>query len=496
MNKDTCQAQRVVARCGKLPGAYPSLDQAPYHPGELYPEFPGGSVSVKPNLVFGQVRDVLADLGLDQEHFGTSAWNPLGALVAPGAKIVVKPNWVLHRNEGPGGTDCLITHAAVLRAVLDYVLLAKPREVVVGDAPIQDCDFEALLALGSRAVVDYFAGHGFPVRLVDFRRTVLSVSGGKWEVRENMKPLDQYVTVDLGSESLLEPISADADHFRVTKYDPRLMRPHHQPGRHRYLIARDVLEADLVVNLPKLKTHKKAGLTAALKNLVGINGNKEYLPHHRKGSAGQGGDNYDRFSLLKWLAEQVEDLANRHRDKSAFYGFCQKLNYGLLVMNMKMGGDGEVEGSWWGNDTVWRMCLDLNRVLLYADQQGVLQNGPMRRILSIADAVVAGEGEGPLKSTPYAMNVILGSLNPAAADWLAALLMGLDPEKLPIINHAFHLSGRPLASYPPSDLDCRMNGQSVSLSSLRPVGPGARPARGWLGHCERAITSENVTPLC
>jgi hypothetical protein len=35
------------------------------------------------------------------------------------------------------------------------------------------------------------------------------------------------------------------------------------------LIAKDVLEADIIINLPKLKMHKKAGVTNALKNFVG-----------------------------------------------------------------------------------------------------------------------------------------------------------------------------------------------------------------------------------
>lgn len=61
-----------------------------------------------------------------------------------------------------------------------------------------------------------------------------------------------------------------------------MARAHHV-GVHQYLLAKAVLEADVVINLPKLKTHKKAGVTCALKNLIGIHGNKEYSPHHRVG---------------------------------------------------------------------------------------------------------------------------------------------------------------------------------------------------------------------
>ena len=47
-------------------------------------------------------------------------------------------------------------------------------------------------------------------------------------------------------------------------YNPELLGENHSAGRHRYLIAREIIEADLVINLPKLKTHKKSGVTGAL----------------------------------------------------------------------------------------------------------------------------------------------------------------------------------------------------------------------------------------
>jgi uncharacterized protein (DUF362 family) len=470
---------------------YPAADAAPFHPSESYPEY-AGDLSSAPNPVYGMVRRVLADLGLDKGRFGTASWNPIGDLVQPGERIVLKPNWVLHRNLGPGGTDCLVTHASVLRAVLDYAFLAQPREVVVGDAPIQDCDFEALANLGARQVVEWFAKRGMPVRLADFRRTTLREEAAAVTVRENLQPIEKYVTVDLGNHSMLEPIAGDAARFRVTKYDPRRMPENQRPGVHRYLIAKDVLDAGLVINLPKLKTHKKAGITAALKNLVGINGNKDFLPHHRKGSAPSGGDNYERRSLLKFLAEQVLDFANRHLDRPRFYSACNRLIYYLLVANMKLGGDGDVEGGWHGNDTVWRMCLDLNRVLLYSNRKGRLCEAPQRAVLSLADGIVAGEGEGPLKSDPRAMGIILGAYNPAAADWVSSLLMGFPPERIPIVNNAFVVESYALAAFAPDSIRCSMNGAAVDLADL-PGRYGCHlvPPRGWKTYLGQSSTTGN-----
>ncbi len=483
--KPAVRNPRVAVAADTAAQAYPAAADAPFHPSESFPECPFRNVSVRPNHAYGMVRRLLRDLGLDAERFNTPAWNPIGQLVQPGAKIVIKPNWVLHENLGKGGTDCLVTHASILRAVLDYAILARSREIVIGDAPIQDCDFERLQALGFREVVEFCAAGGVPVRVVDFRRTVLEERGHSVRVHEDRRPLDEYVVVDLGSRSLLEPISAGASRFRVTKYDPRRMAANQQPGVHRYLIAKDVLDADLVINLPKLKTHKKAGITAALKNLVGINGNKDYLPHHRKGPASAGGDNYPRFTPLKYAAEQLFDLANRHMDRPGVYSLLHRLIYALLVLDMKLGGTGDVEGGWYGNDTVWRMCLDLNRALLYCDRAGRLQDQPQRAVLQIADGIVAGEGNGPLSSSPHAMGLLVAGLNPAAVDWIAALLMGFDPSRIPIISNAFQNLQLPIALFAPDGIECVVNGQAAPASEL-PAKWGQRlePAAGWRNHCE------------
>ena len=85
----------------------------------------------------------------------------------------------------------------------------------------------------------------------------------------------------------------------------------HVDGRNEYLLSATVLSADLVVNLPKLKTHKKTGVSLALKNLVGINGDKNWLPHHCAGSVAQGGDEFPGARLVDRLRSRATDLARR-----------------------------------------------------------------------------------------------------------------------------------------------------------------------------------------
>src|SRR5207253_10516503 len=82
----------------QIPGTgYPA--GAPYHPSVVYPEYPFGSAALAgtPNEVYGGVRELLRELGLDRERFGAAAWNPLGGIVRPGTTVGIKPNFVLSR---------------------------------------------------------------------------------------------------------------------------------------------------------------------------------------------------------------------------------------------------------------------------------------------------------------------------------------------------------------------------------------------------------------
>lgn len=93
------------------------------------------------------------------------------------------------------------------------------------------------------------------------------------------------------------------DNFRITCYPPERLKREHQKGHHRYCIIKDLFEADVVLSLPKVKTHQKTGITGALKNFVGVNGDKDYLPHHRIGGTKFGGDCYPGGSLLRRWSE-------------------------------------------------------------------------------------------------------------------------------------------------------------------------------------------------
>ncbi|HTQ40752.1 MAG TPA: DUF362 domain-containing protein [Pirellulales bacterium] len=451
---------------------------------EVFPELP----EVPQTTALKLMRRLLASSGLDREHYSTPQWNPLAKLVPADTRVVIKPNWVLHENLAGHGMECLVTHTSVLEAILHYLAKARPRSVVVGDAPVQICDF-ALLSeyLGLQSMIDKFEPAFQRIRIEDFRLVTFLEEGLLRRRESTPRDPSKYVLFDLRAQSELEPISQGHD-FRVTMYDPRILQSTHGPGRHQYLVAREVIDADVIINVPKLKTHKKSGLTAALKNMVGINGSKDYLPHHRKGGSKDGGDCYVGSSVFKRCAENLLDQANTSRSM-LMHATYSKLAGLARRSGTVFGNDGNLEGSWYGNDTVWRMCLDLQRIIHYGSAEGNLQTAPQRRVISITDAIIAGEGDGPLASSPVALGAMTMGKNVAALEWVHALMMQLDPRKIPLIDRAFDQHHFPLAQFSPNDIVLSLNGSNVKLEHLiQKWSVKVRPAEGWIGHCELAIS--------
>lgn len=448
------------------------------------PELPSGRIRT---VAQATLRKLFESWGLDAEHAGSPSWNPLGTFIPAGSRVVVKPNWVLHRNKSGHGLECLLTHTTAIEAVLDYVALTRPGRLVLGDAPVQGCDFEALQRLCRvDEVVERFQRRGMDLHLCDFRRTALPGDRPGGRRAHNLRGLEHFVLFDLKEYSLLERLAADASNFRVTMYDPDVMSRAHAPGRHQYLIAREVIEADVVINLPKLKAHRKACVTGALKNLVGVNGHKDYLPHHRKGGSGAGGDCYPGRSWLKGQAEELLDAANRARARPVQATLARTAGVFLRCAQW-FGADRNLEGSWHGNDTVWRMSLDVCRIVLYGRVDGTLARVPQRRLVTITDAIVAGEGEGPMAPTPVPAGFLTGASNPAAAEWVHARLMGYEPRKVPIVSEAFGDFPFRLASFPPSAIRVRLNGTERAAHEMLPFsGRAFRAPEGWRGHCELA----------
>jgi uncharacterized protein (DUF362 family) len=452
----------------------------PYAPSEVFPEL-GEIATDQQNLVLAEVRQLFYDLGLDASHFGKKSWNPLGDYLQPGQKVVLKPNWVKHRNpRHPESIDALLTHPSLIRAVLEYVTIALQGrgEVILADAPLQSCNFDQLLqTLRIPELIELYTVR-YPklsFQIIDLRKTVLteermSKAAHTDQISQAGDP-SGYTLVDLGTHSLLTDLDERSERFRVTNYDHRLLHLHHAPGKHEYLIANSLLQADLVINLPKMKTHVKAGLTGALKNLVGINGHKEYLPHHTNGSPAEGGDQYIHPSRLKQLYNRLYDAYWLREPRSKGRQLTQQLALNAVTaLTRILPKDPLLDGGWSGNDTIPRTTIDLNTILLYFEvRSGNIAERPVRKVLNILDGVVAGEGTGPLLPDPKLAGVIIGGSNPLQVDLAMAGLMGYAPLEIRTLAYGLQHSRSLLLEKPlgdPSDLPITLNGESIRLGEL------------------------------
>ena len=118
-----------------------------------------------------------------------------------------------------------------------------------------------------------------------------------------------------------------------------------------YYLAKPAIEADFIINLPKLKTHVLTLMTGAVKNMFGL------IPGFRKANY------HKQFPKPKDFAQVIVDILS----------LCPP---GLTIM----------------------------------------------------DAIVSMEGEGPSSGQPYKTNLIITSADPVAVDAVAAEIIGLKPE--------------------------------------------------------------------
>ena len=489
---ETINSFLVAVSTGHI--SYPS--NPPYSPGKSYPEYPF-SFQVPTdgtNSAYEAVRETLRLLELDAEHYGQKDWNPLGKIVSPGNTVVLKPNFIRDfRETQPGDEDCLITHGSIIRAALDFVYIAlKGRgRVIIADAPQNDADFNVIRRLaGLDEIREFYRKQArFEVEIYDLRPEKARKINGII-VGHDKLPGDPagYVKVNLGGNSMFTEVENLCHLLYGSEYDTSEIISHHTGGVHEYLISKTVLEADCVIDLPKLKTHKKTGITICMKNMVGINGNKNWLPHHREGTPAQGGD-------------QFADNGIRHQMERKTMTYFRRL-FPLLgparaimakplkAIGKSIFGDTNTDtirsGNWYGNDTTWRMVIDLDRILVYADKDGNLGDSPARRIFCIVDGVVAGEGNGPLDPIPKTAGIVVAGGNLIAVDLTCAGLMGFDYKRLPILYGPLTDERLPLFAGKYSDVTCKSNNQQFSraLSEFNETNFAFKPHFGWQNHIE------------
>lgn len=494
-----------------------------FSPTEYYPEYQyeaGPEIELEDNTVYSGIRSIFLHLGLDAEHYGLPSWNPLGEYILPGQNVLIKPNFVMHKNgsSNPEDMESLVTHASVIRSVIDYCLLALKGKgsLVIADSPVKDCDFALLMKnAGYDKLIEFYRRvNAKPMpQFVDLR--------GPGEEGGQFHQAGEGIIVDLGMKSFFYNSGHDSKKLRIPNYDYRKVANHHYGKKQEYMVNSIVLDADVIISLPKPKTHRKTGYTGALKNFVGVNYSKEYLPHHTAGDIASGGDEYKESNRYRDKQSKLRDKIDINRTQIDKLNrkilCCRTCSSRLLLRGMRKSiyklyqrrwsvwkdlsrlddeytmtlsgtfDDLAREGTWHGNDTLWRSVLDLNLVVQYADKNGIVQDVPQRKILCLGDMVIVGEGEGPLSPTPKQINTLLFSENPVEFDAILTKIMGFDWTKLRVLEHSIKKSALFSGKYDDIIINSNetvYNGKLVDVS-FQDYAP-FEPAKGWKGFVELA----------
>ena len=302
-----------------------------------------------------------------------------------------------------------------------------------------------------------------------------------------------YTEVDLASHSKFVPIEEDAHLFRAPDYKNAITVKAHSKGVHRYSISRTILESDFFINLPKLKVHRKTGVTLSLKNVVGTIGDKSCLPHYREGGPDTGGDEQAVRTKINSLRGKYS-FGLRRLGSIPWRYFIRPAGRVLLWFNRQFHHSEELlevtGGDWYGNDTIWRMVHDINSILFYADGQGNLHEKRQRHYLSVIDGIIGGEKEGPLSPRPVGSGIIAAGMDPIGLDVCCTRLMGLDWQKIPQYAQ-YSLSQKYSFSAFNKDLEqiqVRMMGPEGQIdkktaTQVRPI-HSFEPNKSWKGHIE------------
>ncbi len=418
---------------------YPGWESA-YSPSEDYPEyqFEGSVLNHEKNHVYEMVRNCLVHMGLDAENYGKSTWNPLSKYIKPGQTVLLKPNWVMHYNMNKKARslemECLVTHPSVVRAICDYCLIALKGvgKIIIADAPMQDCDLEKLFQKTHYyELFDFYKRENQPVEYEDLRYCQSIFRNGV--IIEKKYKDGIGVDIDLGELSIHEKRIGGRS-YQVDNYDTRETGKFHGANKHIYSINKDVLCADFIINICKPKSHRLAGYTAAMKNMVGICYSKASLPHRVAGSSDMGGDAYEHRSKTKRVIDYILEKKIQHENKGEILvATIDRFIYGgLLLFIRRFGRDPYIKGIWYGNDTIWRTVVDLNYIVRYADKDGLLQSTRQRNELCFGDMIVAGEHNGPCAPDPKKMGIILAAEDARDFDMAFSIIAGFANLNVPL----------------------------------------------------------------
>jgi uncharacterized protein (DUF362 family) len=429
----------------------------------------------------------------DSDTIYESLPDSLFDVISPTDKVVLKPNWVRQSHQFKAEEwDYVITHPAIITAVLKKVCekLDSRGKIIILDGPETPSSFEQILQRNPVALWQKMCSEKqITLEIIDLR-------DDEWEVNDTVivsrkkLPGDPHgsAEVNLGDKSEFYGHTKSAQGYYGADYNIKETNDAHDGNNNIYRVSKSVIDCDVFINLPKLKTHKKSGITCCLKNLVGVNTYKNYLPHYSLGSPKDGGDQFPddsvKHSIESWLLGFIKQNILIHPKLGKMFSPFSK-------QGKKVFGDTKNiirSGNWYGNDTIWRMILDINKILLYANPDGSMKGNDIinqKKYIGIVDAIVCGEKNGPKAPDPKKLGLILAGNNPLAIDTTCAHLMGIDPLKLPMISHAFGVKNYKISDHKYEDILLDYNGLQYNLMNIpSKLIKKFEPHFGWKNHIE------------
>lgn len=474
----------------------------PFHPHIPYPELPFSEFSANLNLPYHLLRDLLHNLGYDSQNFGKKEWNPFGSFIKPEQTVLIKPNFVQHYNASGGDLFAVITHPSILRAIIDYCFIALKGigRIIIADAPQMNCNWKQLMeALKLDTIQEFYhSKFNFNIEIYDLRNFFLidpqQPAYSKNRERSLGDPLGSVI-VNLGQLSSFYGLPSE--NYYGADYDRNETISHHHGETHEYCVSKTILSADVFISVPKMKVHKKVGITMNLKGLVGINTNKNYLIHYRLGLPNKGGDQYphgqkiaDNFviNMQRWLFDKA--LAKQTQWGDLAYKIALKV-YRMFISPVRKVSVSTIihdSGNWYGNDTTWRMTADLAKILFFADSKGKLHNSLQRSIFCVVDGIVGGENDGPLAPEVKPCGCLVIGKNPFVVDMVATRLMGFSIRKIRqfdlIFNKNWNFSINSLSDIEVLLCGNKIKGESFFDPSWRDPIFCFKPHPAWIGNIE------------
>ena len=273
------------------------------------------------------------------------------AFVKSGDNVVLKPNLVMSR---PSSVPAC-TNPVIFKAIAE-ILLDFGANVTAGDSPGMESARKVAKSAGILGVADELG-----IEIIEFTPKEVATPGGTFK---------------------------------------------------KLVLAKELLEADVVINLPRLKTHGQMMLTAATKNMFGaVVGSRKFEWHYRAGK------DYNMF------ARMIYEISN-----------CIKADLHILDAVVAMDGMGPTAGT--PNATGF-MAAGVDSIAIDATMMEILGKDPMD-LYMIQEATKAGD-------VAWQERIIVGeelaALKPGKWHWPHSVDLGLFAgtvfDKNPLINKLF-----------------------------------------------------------